>query len=502
MAIISDGIVDTYTLALGWNVGGHWAPYEFPPAAYTHGDGLVNNFDLLAADMDPAAREKIVQRLIVPAALQMRNHYIGLNNQQDVVNYPVLYAGLLTRNWPLVAHAYASEHGVLGMLQWQFDEDGLCNEGHYQTASIRPLLWSTELLYHVAGIDLYGRRLHTILHSDSAAAIGQGFKNPALGYLDENRFAGKPFLKELRAQPKTDGFHLASGVTQLKWQGLALSMNWGTHIFRNAHDRCTPRFEVATKHPLAALNGTGGGTYSYNSFDQSILVVDENIQNSEPAEITGVDVTGPVQYVQARSDKHYPGTRITRTFALIGPHALIVDRVRNTDGKPHTVDWIFKNKAVDLSIPLEDKQGSWTRKRDVPTKAQAFGAGIPAHRCGKTNASFTNRSSLMTMLGDPGTEVYAFPVHYRMEALMVRRRNVAATDYVALFSADAQSIERLPVKTADGQAADAVGLKVTLKNGTSFSVIVNDEPTKDEVTLNRLATRQCFASDYDEEITP
>lgn len=138
--LISDGIISVYTLSAGWDIGGHWAPYEFPPAAYTHGDGLLNNFDLLAADMDPAAREKIVQGLIVPAALQMRNHYIGLNNQQDVVNYPVLYAGLLTRNWPLVASAYASEHGVLGMLQWQFDEDGLCNEGHYQTASIRPLL--------------------------------------------------------------------------------------------------------------------------------------------------------------------------------------------------------------------------------------------------------------------------------------------------------------------------------------------------------------------------
>lgn len=351
----------------------------------------------------------------------------------------------------------------------------------------------------MAGVDLYNERLYTILHSEAATAIGHGFKDPgALAYFDEHRFAGKAFLKHLQAQPKTDGTHLAGGVTQLKWQGLALSMNWGTHIFRNAHDRCTPRFEVAPKHPLAALNGIGGGTYSYNSFDQSVLVVDENLQNSESAEITGVDVTGPVQFVQARSDRHFPGTTITRTFAIIGPHALIVDRVRSTDGKPHVVDWILKNKAVDLSIPLEDRQGSWTSKPDVPTKAQAFGAGIPAHRYATTDVNFVNRSSLMTMLGNAGTEVYTFPVQFRMEALMVRRRNVTATDYVAVFSADAQSIERVPVQGTDGKPSDAVGLKVTLKDGKSFKVIVNSDPGRSEGRLQGLSTREPFATDYAE----
>ncbi len=81
---------------------------------------------------------------------------------------------------------------------------------------------------------------------------------------------------------------------------------------------------------------------------------------------------------------------------------------------------------------------------------------------------------------------------------MVRRRNVAATDYVALFSADAQSIVRLPVKTADGQPADAVGLKVTLRDGKSFHVIVNAESAKSEVRLDGLITSGPFATDYEE----
>ncbi len=496
VALISDGILCIYCLSLGWQVGGHWSPYEFPLLAYDYSDGMVHNFDLLAADMDPAARETIIRDFLLPAALQMRNHYVGLTNIQNVQNHPVLYVGLLTRNWPLVAHAYASEHGLLNLLEWQFDEDGLANEGHYHNACIRPILWTTELLWHAAGVDLYQRRLHTILHSKSAEAIGQGYTGVNLrDYLVEHRFAGKPFLLDLAAEPKTDGYHLIGGVTMLRWQGLSFSMNWGTHIFRGARDRCAVRFEVDRNHPLAALNGIGGA-YTYSCFDQSVIVVDEGLQDPVEAEVMGVDITGPVQFVQATSDKHFPGTVITRTFALLGPHALIVDRVRSTDGRNHTVDWIFRNRAVELSIPLEDRQGSWTTKADIPTKAQSFGAGIASHQYAKTDATFANRASLMTMLGELGTELHVYPVHHNMKALMVRRRNVHTTDFVAFFSPDTQSIERLPVTTADGQPADAVGLKITLKDGKTFQVIVNDEPTGKEVLLGGLATRECFTCDY------
>ena len=104
----------------------------------------------------------------------------------------------------------------------------------------------------------------------------------------------------------------------------------------------------------------------------------------------------------------------------------------------------------------------------------------------------------MTMLGEEGTEILVYPVHYQMQALMVRRRNVTKTDYVAFFSAQTQSLERLPVKTAAGKAAQAVGLKITLKDGKVFHVIVNYEPAGTEVALGDLKTKERFGTDYPE----
>jgi len=493
MALISDGIFATNTLVLGWMTGGDWPAYDARI-------GWFVAFDLLAADMDPAARRRILEGLILPAALQMRNHYFGLTNQQDVVNFPVLYAGLATRNWPLAGFALAAEHGARGQIEWGFDEDGLCNEGHYQTAVINPLLWTAELLWHAVGIDLYDRRLHTILHSRAAAAIGKGYHGKNIvDYVDAHRFTGKPFLAELAAAAPTDGAHLEGGVTQLKWQGLALAMNWGTHIFRNAHDRCAIRFEAAGDHPLKALRAAQGGSYSHSCIDQSIVIVDEGIQQSSAATVTGFDVSGPVQFVQAASDEHYPGATIVRTFALVDSQALVVDRVTCPADRPaETVDWVFKMSGFELSVPLEERAGSWTKKPDVPHTGASFGAGFRSHLHARTDAGFSCGRSHLTMLGASGTELLVFPVWHQSQSLMVRRRNVTDTRFVALFSADAASLEERPVMTAAGRPARAVGLRVARGDGTVFHVIVNHEPEGVEVTLGGLKTRDRFATDYPE----
>jgi hypothetical protein len=270
-------------------------------------------------------------------------------------------------------------------------------------------------------------------------------------------------------------------------------MNWGMNVFRSAKDRCSPTFQADPKHPLAASfhhGRLGGNSYSGSCFDQSVIIIDEGIQNPEAAEVTGYDVTGPVQFVQAKSDKHFPGTVITRTFALLGPHGLIVDRVTGKPDQPHTIDWVFLVRDVKLSVPLEERQGSWTKK------GAAYGSDVKSHRYAKTDGTFSNGGSQMTVLGEPGTEVITYPCNYVPNAIMLRRRNVTETDYAALFFAEAQSFERLPVKTAAGKAAQAVGLKITLKDGKVFHVIVNYEPAGTEVALGDLKTKERFGTDY------
>lgn len=492
---ISAGIFAFNTLGAGWALGSMRSPYSMQ----LH--GVFNDFDLLAAGMDAAAREKILNGFILPAAIQLRNHYFGMSNQQDVVNYPVLYAGLATRNWPLVTHAYSSEHGVLGNLAWGFDDDGLCTEGHYHTATVRPILWATELLYR-CGIDLYDERLFTIIHSRAAEATNVSLRDGVVAYLDKTRFEGKPGTQ---LEKDTDGFHLTrSGTTLLRWKGFEVAMNWGKVIHRGALDRCALRIDAAGEATSLRL---GGGTYSHDSYRQSILIVDENLQAPATAEILSVNVVGPVQHVQAASDKFYPGTTQTRTFALLDHHVLVVDRLKSDT--PRTFDWCLLGAGDKVSLTLEQKQGSWTTKPDEKSRGAGFGASLfgDKHSSAMTNDAWQEGGGRLTMAAAPNTQVLSFRTHPGAFAgkngkngvpmLMVRRSAVKETDFIAFFSTETQSVERVPVLKTDGSAADAVGVKVALKNGKTFNAIVSYEAAGTEVSLSSgLKTKDRFASDY------
>ncbi|MBM4042063.1 MAG: hypothetical protein FJ290_26505 [Planctomycetes bacterium] len=495
----SHGILGGNTLALGWATGGYTSPFSMQR------HGMFNDFDLLAKDMDPAAREKIIRDFIVPAAVRMQQHILYYN-AQAVADYPILYAAFASRNWPLASCAFSSERGIANLMQWSFDEEGCSIEGHYHASTIEPLLWCSELLYG-RGIDLYDLRMGTILHSRSARAAGYPFKGPIVDFVDAKRFP-KEVLAEV-TRP-SDGLHLYSGLTLLSWKGLEFRMNWGKHIYRSCPDRCALGLSVKDQaHPLAkAMGQLGGGTYLHSSLQQSVIIVDESTQNPVSARATGFDVDGPVQFVQATSDAHYPGTTITRTFAIVGPHALAVDRVVGQG--PHTVDWMLMLAGPKVSLAnMAEKTGGFTTKPDEA--GHIFGAKLhsPTYFIGTTDDTWTEGGGRLTMLGAKGTEVLTFrlPETWASSietqkagkaALMVRRRNVTQTDFVACFSAASPTIERLPVETAAGQEARAVGLKITLKGGQPFQVLVNFEPEGMEVVLGALRTKERFASDYKE----
>lgn len=495
----SHGILAGNTLQLGWATGGFSAPFSLQR------HGMFNDFDLLARDMDARARETILRDLIVPAAVRMQQHVLYFN-AQAVVDYSMLYAGLATRNWPLVSAAFSSERGIANLMQWSFDEEGCSLEGHYHASTIEPLLWAAELL-HGRKVNLYDLRMGTILHSRSAQAAGYPYRGPIVDYVDAERFPPEIVAEVTRP---CDGLHLSSGLTLLRWQGLEVGMNWGKQLHRGSADRCALRVSVKdAAHPLAtAIGQLGGGTYLHPSLQQSVVIVDENLQNPVSARVLGVDVDGPVQFVQATSDAHYPGTTITRTFAIIGPHALAVDRATSKEFR--TVDWVLMNAGPKVSLPgMQERPGGFTDKPDEP--GASFGATLhsPTHMIGTTGETWTEGGGRLTMLGQAGTQVLTFRLPetwasgIEMQkagkaALMVRRRGAAQTDFVACFSAASPSLERVPVKTAAGRDAKAVGVRVTPRGGEPFHVVVSFEPEGTEVVLGPLRTTDRLATDYRE----
>lgn len=82
--------------------------------------------------------------------------------------------------------------------------------------------------------------------------------------------------------------------------------------------------------------------------------------------------------------------------------------------------------------------------------------------------------------------------------MMVRRRGVAQTDFVACFSAATPALERVPIKTAAGREAQAVGVKVSPADGAPFHVLANFEPEGSEIVLSDLRTKDRLATDYRE----
>jgi len=161
---ISSGVVarwndaNHYVLGLGWLVCGTTrSPYYYGTAGNgRHGSmsSIAWAFDMLAPTLDPALRQRVLTGFFVPAALQCRNHYIGDSNQQATIAATCMYAGLATRNWPLVSFAYSSEHGLSGIADWCFDDDGIQIRKNYQTYTLWPMFWIMEMLYG-RGLNLY-----------------------------------------------------------------------------------------------------------------------------------------------------------------------------------------------------------------------------------------------------------------------------------------------------------------------------------------------------------
>ena len=488
-------IVSPSALDLGWRIGGT----QRPPYFYgLGGNGRFGNmssiayvFDFLAPELDEKLRQHFVQEFLLPAAVRARNHYVGPNNMQLTQGVAVLYGGLAARNWPLVAFAHNAEHGLMPLLTWAFGEDGLLRgETEHHTYAVNPLLWTTELLYGV-GVDLYGERLHTIVHSRSAEALKKSYIHKEMAaYIDQSRFAGKEFLEELKKRPRTDGDHLKGGTSWLKWQGIEVIMNWGRLAFRG----CPAYAALLVRGKGLDMGGVVEDQGDRSLFGNSIIIVDE-LYKHPSSKALAFDVTGPVQYIQATSEESFRDWNTTRTVALIDEHVLVVDRV--SSNKPRTVDWLLRNMSSAPALELEERKGSFTDKPKRFSQRLSFGAEMKNHHFAQTDRTWRSEDGRLTMAAAPATRLYAFR-WYKAPTLMVRRQGVKKADFVALVSKQSKSIEQVSVKRADGKDADAVGVKITLADGKTFHAIVNYEPEGTEVTLGTLKTRERFATDYDE----
>ena len=282
-------------------------------------------------------------------------------------------------------------------------------------------------------------------------------------------------------------------------------MNWGdAHPSRRARPLALA-INAPERHPLHRI---GGGNYTHSSLGQSIIIIDESRQNPVPAKVTGYDIEGPVQFVQARPASTSPARRSRAPSPWWGSTSWCW--IASAATRPRTVDWCLRypGRYADRTrtwpracrSTLEHRKGSFTDKPSDTAHGVNFGASLKSdgYFTGTTAETWRQSKGRMVMAGGA---IHAgdglrrrrrrSPPRRRnastgVPVLMARRAGVRQTDFVAAFSPKVKDVEQVAVTRADGKPADAVGVEVTLEDGKTFRAIANFEPEGVEVRLGSL----------------
>ena len=249
--LISSGVIVRmgegwhYTLGLGWRLTGtQRSPYYYGTSGNGAGggmNGIFYVFDMLAPHLTDAERATFIDDFAVPAGIRARNHYVGDGNQQSTVNAVSLYAGLASRNWPLVAFATSSEHGFHNILEWTQTDEGMHVRNGYQTYSLRPMFFNAELLYHrgINPYETYFSRLESFVNWSGRRPFDDRYFWDFV--LRERDVAARPVPAPtaLSAEADADG-------TLLRWQDESSNEAW---FVVERRDHATGSFEEIGRSP-------------------------------------------------------------------------------------------------------------------------------------------------------------------------------------------------------------------------------------------------------------
>jgi hypothetical protein len=124
-----------------------------------------------------------------------------------------------------------------------------------------------------------------------------------------------------------------------------------------------------------------GGNHTHSSPGRGII--DDIRQDSVPANVAGFVISGPVQFGQAASDRHYPSVTFTRTFVLGDERVLVVERVSIGDADAHSTEgWLrddvgnetHSGIAKSVRLPMKVTPRSVTGKPGDSAWGADFGA--------------------------------------------------------------------------------------------------------------------------------
>jgi len=446
---------------------------------------LVTGYDAIhhSGVLSEADKRHILDDFFLPMAIIMRNHLIGLGNQQCEVNYVINYVGLLARNWPLVSFAYSSHEGLRSQIRSNFSEDGFASEGHYHYAVLIPLVNQAELMAQ-AGADVYDddmKRLftsyceklplpHTHRINSQLRIAAKRYDDPILGLYAEDKYP-----PDLRA-----GHLPYYGYTCLRhfWDGdlRAAAINWAHQEYRSAPDRMAVEFYGLGRGVL------GGREYNHSSLDQSTILVDMQDQDPQRGVVDYLDPEGEVQVVSVSTKGDaplYPGVKIYRTVALIRGCLLSVDRA--VSEKPHTYDWVqYLGGRQEMSLEFQECKKAWGKGHGYEKIVDAREAELTEpwsvawglDRKGE-------KAARVTHLPVGKTQALLGTKQPRGKNIFLLRAEGTSADWITFVEIYSKqtgprltSVKRLPVEIGGKETQEAVGMSLAL-DGKDHTILVN-----------------------------
>jgi len=498
--------------------------------------GFVDGYDLIANSpvLTDAEHQTIRERLFLTAANDIQTHRVS-KNQQCEINWASGGAAINARAWYLAALRFSGSYGLRDMIELSFSEEGFSreNEFGYHYAALLPIV-EQGVAWEALGARFFDAHVKRVFDAPLAFSIDQRlgwsgvfevayrfYRDPAyLPQLNRRRASRQALLHGVAALPEQDGSGALrnsslplAGKTTLR-TGIqdalrAMQISWGAPTYRGGKDMLN---YLTSYHGIwlnRSVTRIGYGYQvrglSYQTLAGNLVQVDGLDQTGvRPAQVAIQDGAMPAaRYETSLASALYPGVRQSRSYAIAGDTFVIVDRLVADRERRFDLACYPATDAVTVApaaafspYPQLASEGSGYDAVKEPAIAPCPATFTLSYESKARKRRAAVRAHIL--LDGPGqliqTKTYTNWHPYLTPLYLVRRR---ANTFVAVTVIQAgttelpiANIERLPVTLDDRElpAAQALAVRLTLKNGRSYLLIDSDTAVRGTRQAGQITT--------------
>jgi len=491
---------------------------------------LVRGSGVLSAAQD----RQIVEGLMVPVAVTIRQHRIEANQQAES-NAAMGLGALLAERWDLVADTIDSGGGLRAQWRNDFDADGYSSERDmaYHFAALAPFV-ELAAAYEQVGIDLFDRDFKRLFDAPIAYAPDQLPGGPAGLYLHAYEHYRDPsYLPQVRraferwplealitpidpakvmgGESDTKLGHSvleASGYTILR-RGTgaadltAIAMNWGSPSKRNGHaifdTQAIWRGQPLNRQTDRIGYGYSQSRFCYEPIASNTVVVDGErhsmLRADQVAMLTGDHPAA--RWLSPRKRPLYAGVRWARTAAILGETVVVIDQLDSDT--PRRFDWVTYPAGVDHTATIDGGAVTWTEHPALNEQGKGYGllenprraeadAPTPAtvrYRLGEEAGGqltlLGSADHLLTATGWAGWHPKAVPLYIQRATDATEAWFVGAYTGAADADAAPAEVRRIEVR-GEGRPVpphEAIAVEVVNQAGRFFMLTASTDRTYD-----------------------